>query len=580
LHRCGEAPSGAGGCAADALKSRIGRSSARRRSTPPIATASVPTLQPVSPAIFPCAEAIPCMARAARAFPNVEANRPSRRDATVVGANHSPAGKSGNPARANWREMSVKRKLAAVLALTIVGLFLQILFWPFLHPRYWTFPSIVLFLCALIGGARGGALSAALSVVCIWTALVPPQWTVWKHNADFIYHLFLFLAFSALVSLVVERLVHGRQKALNRFEAMFQEAAIGIVLLSLDGKILAMNRRNTQIIGYRANELIGANWDEITFPEDREADREWLRRVASGETTTMTGDKRIVRRDGSIAWVSLTLAIKPAFEEEEACIIASVQDITQRKTAEASLSERTAASEALAERLGAERLSAIGGIAIALSHEINQPFLAASAYLDSARHLVEQSADPKLLSAVESMRLASSQLMRAGEIIRHLREFARSEEPNKTFQNLHQLIVRAVEIDAESQRSAHVVTTLRLVAARDRVLVDKVQLGQVLANLIRNAGEAMSGGETRELQIETKLQDDDHIRVDVTDTGCGIPNEIRPLAFEPFATTKPSGIGVGLAIAASIISAHYGEIWIDATSDAGTRVSFTLPLEA
>jgi PAS domain S-box-containing protein len=474
----------------------------------------------------------------------------------------------------------VTKQFAAATLFTCVGMALQFLFWPFIEPRYWTVPSAALFLSALVAGVRGGALSMILSIAFVWYVLMPPRWTFWKYDASLGVWVLVFVFFGVLVSVLVERLLHERRKALNRFEATFEEAAIGIALLGLDGRFFATNQRNEKLLGYDKDELCGMHCEDITHPDDRELTREWVQRVALGETKTVTGDKRVIRKDGTTVWVSLTLALKRVSRDDDAFIIASAEDITERKAAEAALAERTATSEARAERLGAERLTALGGIAVALSHEINQPFLAATAHLESARSLAESGTDGRSKSIREALGFASAQIMRAGEIIRHLREFAKSGEPDKTFQSLHQLIRYSLDFKARSLRAANITIALRLNADRDRVLVDRVQIAQVLTNLIRNAREAMSGCEERELCIETSLKDDENIRVDVTDTGVGIPDEVKSTVFEPFATTKNSGIGVGLAITASIVAAHHGEIWVDSSSERGTKLSLILPLES
>jgi C4-dicarboxylate-specific signal transduction histidine kinase len=231
------------------------------------------------------------------------------------------------------------------------------------------------------------------------------------------------------------------------------------------------------------------------------------------------------------------------------------------------------------EKLRAERVAAIGGMAVALAHEINQPFLATVAYLETARARLREAEPDARREAAAALDLATEQIMRAGQIIKHLREFASSGEPDKTFRRLHDVVRLAAAFMGQALARQAVEVVLRLDAPRDRVLIDAVQIKQVLINLIRNAEQAMRERPTRRLVISTALDGDDMIRVDVTDTGAGLSAEIRERLFEPFHTTKEGGMGIGLAISQTIVEAHYGKLRARPNPDGGAIFSFTLPLE-
>ncbi len=224
-------------------------------------------------------------------------------------------------------------------------------------------------------------------------------------------------------------------------------------------------------------------------------------------------------------------------------------------------------------------MAAIGGMAVALAHEVNQPFLAALMHLETARQQMRACPVPCCDTAEETLTLARAQILRAGEIIKHLREFASSGEPNKTFQSLHTLIATALGFMRDSLEQARIDVVTIADAANDRVLVDKVQITQVLVNLIRNARQAMSATQKRRLVVATRSLDDQTIRVDVVDTGVGLTFETRARLFELFVSTKDHGMGIGLCISRSIIEAHYGEIWAADNPEGGAVFSFTLPLE-
>lgn len=248
-----------------------------------------------------------------------------------------------------------------------------------------------------------------------------------------------------------------------------------------------------------------------------------------------------------------------------------------------SRADRAEKERAEAERLNLvrnERLIAMSGMAIALAHELNQPLSATVLYLKALRRLIsrlpENARPARMNDALEG---ACDQILRAGQIISHLRQFVGRGEPDKIFCSLHRLIREASELVAPAMKDAGVTVALELNAANENVLLDDVQITQVLLNLMRNAREAMSASAMRNLTISTS-NDEDNVRIDVADTGSGLSPEMRNRLFEPFMTTKPSGMGVGLSISRSIIEAHYGRIWADSNPEGGATFHVSLPVSA
>jgi two-component system CheB/CheR fusion protein len=143
---------------------------------------------------------------------------------------------------------------------------------------------------------------------------------------------------------------------------------------------------------------------------------------------------------------------------------------------------------------------------------------------------------------------------------------------------MHELIERAASFVVENLKQVNVEMALQFNADNDRVLVDKVQIKQVLVNLIRNAGQAMSKTERRQLTISSTTIDNGRIQVDVMDTGAGLSDEVKSRIFQPFVTTKDYGMGIGLSISRSIVEAHYGELWAEQNHQGGAIFSFTLPI--
>ena len=173
---------------------------------------------------------------------------------------------------------------------------------------------------------------------------------------------------------------------------------------------------------------------------------------------------------------------------------------------------------------------------------------------------------------------AATQLMRAGRIITRVREFSTRGEPDKTFQNLNELISSVVRTVSEDERLANFRLVLQLNARRDQVIVDRMQISQVLVNLIRNSVQAMRDCATQEIVVATAEGPEHEIRVQVIDTGVGMSQETLKTLFEPFRTTKPTGMGVGLSISRAIVEAHFGKIWAEPNPRGGAIFTFNLPL--
>jgi len=230
------------------------------------------------------------------------------------------------------------------------------------------------------------------------------------------------------------------------------------------------------------------------------------------------------------------------------------------------------------KKLQASGLHALGGMATGLAHELNQPLTASACYLLTAQRLLEMAPELRPASVSETLDSAAAQIMRAAGIVRQLREFIMRGEPEKGFANLHDLIREASEVTSANISEANVKLSLQLSANVDRVLVDSVQIKQVLVNLISNAIEAMNASVQHELTISTSLMHDRAIRIDVVDTGVGFSEGVKENLFEPFATSKEDGMGLGLSISRSIVEAHDGKMWAESNPGGGAVFSFVLPL--
>jgi C4-dicarboxylate-specific signal transduction histidine kinase len=230
------------------------------------------------------------------------------------------------------------------------------------------------------------------------------------------------------------------------------------------------------------------------------------------------------------------------------------------------------------QALHADRLNAMGGMATALAHEINQPLSAVVTYLSAAQRSLKMPPKLRPEKVEDTIGKAAVQAVRAATILKHMRQFVSRGEPDKAVHRLHDLIAEACELTNAIAKAINAQTVLNLDAKDDRVLADKIQIQQVIVNLKRNAIEAMSASTKRLLTISTSLTADGMIRTDIVDTGAGFMEDGKKHLFEPFMSNKAHGMGVGLAISRSIVEAHYGALWGEPNPDGGAILSFTLPL--
>ena len=327
-----------------------------------------------------------------------------------------------------------------------------------------------------------------------------------------------------------------------------------------------------RLFGYSADEVLGKNV-KMLMPQPYRHDHDAYidRYLATGERKII-GIGRVVvgeRKDGST--FPLELNVGEVRTSNEPFFTGFLRDLTERQQTEARLQDLQA------ELVHVSRLTAMGEMASALAHELNQPLSAIANYMKGSRRLLEGSADERAPVLREALDKAAEQALRAGQIIRRLRDFVARGESERRVEDVKKLVEEASALALVGAKDRGVRVRFEFDPHTDFVLADKVQIQQVLLNLMRNAIEAMEESEKRELVVSTVSAQDNMVEISVSDTGTGIAPEIGAQLFQPFITTKRQGMGVGLSISRTIVEAHGGSIVPRSNPGGGTVFSFTLP---
>lgn len=356
-----------------------------------------------------------------------------------------------------------------------------------------------------------------------------------------------------------------------RLRSILETVPDAIITIDERGAIQSFSPAAERLFGYAADEVLGHNVNILMpSPYHERHDGYLARYLATGERRII-GIGRVVsgkRKDGST--FPMELSVGEAVGVGRPLFTGFVRDITERQQAQRRLQELQA------ELLHVSRLSAMGQMGSALAHELNQPLTAIVNYLQAARRIIEKERGALPERAADALAKAAGQAIRAGEIIRRLRQFVEKGETGYRAEDLNQVVEEASALALVGAKEREVRLILELAPDLPPIHLDKIRVQQVVLNLVRNAVEAMAGSAERLLTIRTSLPSD--VEVSVSDTGGGLAAAVRDQLFQPFVTTKPQGMGVGLSICRSIIEAHGGHIRAEANPQGGTTFAFTLPL--
>jgi two-component system sensor kinase FixL len=345
-----------------------------------------------------------------------------------------------------------------------------------------------------------------------------------------------------------------------------------MVVIDERGIIQSFSSAAERLFGYTAAVVVGKNVKILMPSPYRESHDGYLERYLRTGKRRIIGIGRVVvgeRKDGST--FPMELAVGEMRSSNQRFFTGFIRDLTERQKTEARLQELQS------ELVRISRLTAMGEMASTLAHELNQPLSAIANYLKGSRRLLEDASDERSAMMSDALDKAGEQALRAGQIIRRLRDFVARGESERRIENLTKLIEEAGALALVGAKDQGIRVKFQFEPAIDLVLADKVQIQQVLLNLMRNAIEAMEqSSQQRELVVTTAQGKDDMVTISVADTGSGITEETRSQLFQPFFTTKRNGMGVGLSISRTIVEAHGGEIWVEANPAGGTIFRFTL----
>lgn len=366
-----------------------------------------------------------------------------------------------------------------------------------------------------------------------------------------------------------ERAIQAREQHLQSILATVPDAMITI---DERGRITSFSAAAERLFGYSEAELLGLNVSCLMPSPDRERHDEYIDHYLSTGERRIIGIGRLVvgqRRDGTT--FPMELSVGEAGEKGQRIFTGFIRDLTEKERDELRLKELQA------ELVHVSRLSAMGTMASTLAHELNQPLTAVANYLETTRDLLVDPDEETMELVREALGEAAQESLRAGHIVRRLRDFVARGEVEKRVEDLPLLIDEASALALVGARERGVRSFFHLDPAATPVLVDRVQIQQVLVNLIRNAVEAMADSKVRELTVSSSSQDNGMIRVTIADTGPGISEAVASQLFQAFVSSKSEGMGLGLSICRTIIEAHGGRIWTEPAPAEGAVFHFTLP---
>ncbi|TMJ02020.1 MAG: PAS domain S-box protein [Alphaproteobacteria bacterium] len=427
-----------------------------------------------------------------------------------------------------------------------------------------------------LGGLGPGLVATALGVLVVASA------ARFRLGPSDIANGAIFAAIGAGVSWIGGSLRQSRVRAsTSTQDALSREAHLRSILETIPDAMIVIDERGamqsfstaaSRLFGYSADEALGQNVKMLMPSPYRESHDDYLARYLGTGERRIIGIGRVVvgeRKDGST--FPMELSVGEMKSADARFFTGFIRDLTERQRTEARLQELQT------ELVHISRLTAMGEMASALAHELNQPLSAIANYMKGSRRILEGRSDEDSAVVRDALEKAAEQALRAGQIIRRLRDFVARGESERRIESVKKLVEEASALALVGAKEHGIRVRFQIDPVHDLVLVDKVQIQQVLLNLVRNAIEAMEQSPRRELLIASRPRDGDLVEVSVADSGPGIAPGISAQLFQPFITTKRFGMGVGLSISRSIVENHGGQITAEPNEGGGTVFRLTMP---
>ena len=364
----------------------------------------------------------------------------------------------------------------------------------------------------------------------------------------------------------------------ERWSKLAENSSAGIALIAPDGSFIAANLALQKMLGYSEDELQGRTLSDITHEEDRAATEARIQEGHEGQRRVYRVEKRYLRKDGGIMWADVSQVFVPASGSNSAFFSAVIIDRTDRKRAEEAL------QKAQAELAHVTRVMTMGEITSSIAHEINQPLGAIVNYGNACLRLLT-APSANLTQVAAALSAIVNDANRASAIIARIRALSKKAPPEMATLQVRDVVTDIKALVQHELTERRIALKTVLPGDLSPVLGDRIQLQQVLLNLVVNSIDAMKKvpDGRRQLSIEAQShvsEDKSFILITVTDSGIGLKAEDLPRLFETFYTTKAEGMGMGLAISRSIVEAHGGRLWGTPNTDVGATFQFMLPAQS
>ena len=361
----------------------------------------------------------------------------------------------------------------------------------------------------------------------------------------------------------------------QRWRSMFEASAVGIALTDRNRRFVAANEAFQRMVGYGEEELCALGPVDITHEDDRAETADMLDDILSGRRPDYHVEKRYRRKDGTVIWVRVSTARAPGPDSSLPGIPTIIEDITERKRAEDS------AQEARDSLYRVTRLTTMGELSASIAHEVNQPLSAIVANGAACLNLLSEPT-PDVEEAKEAIADIISDGRRASAVLARVRQLVKKSVPERARVDINDALTEVLSLARQELQRSQIAAKLELAPDLPSVQADRIQLQQVVLNLVMNGIEAMRGviDRARVLRVRSEIVPPANIAVTIEDTGTGFGNNGPDRIFETLYTTKEDGMGMGLSISRSIVQSHGGRLWAAPGNGCGAAFSFTLPAAA